>query len=247
MQCALLFFGLVKMFNTTVLPSIKGHILRHNPDCDVFAHTYDIHETSTKRNREEHAPIYPRDVYSLTSNVVMDTLDTYAEHLAPHDFALGPPGYTLKSSWGQEQVANMKKQWTSIERVWALMEQRSVHYDRVGFFRLDVEYTTPISIRRGNAVVPLFSAPEQTRVNDRMFYGLHRHAKVWATERFNNILDLKLWVPYKGDSEDFLFRLLSAHSVPYAKNACICFQRVRANGQLRPLDVAQCGEITKGC
>lgn len=245
MRCALLFFGLVKTFNTTVLPSIEEHILQQNPACTVFAHTYDIHETSTIRNGEDRAPIYPRDVYGLTRNVVMDTLDTYAKHLAPHDFDLGPPRYTLKASWGPEQVGNMKKQWTSIERVWALMEQDSTRYDRVGLFRLDVEYTMPIDIRRGDAVVPLFSAPEEGRANDRMFYGLHRYAKVWATERFNNVGGL--WKAKKGDSEAYLDRVLRMHQVPYTKNACICFQRVRANGLMNQFYAARCDEIKKGC
>lgn len=244
MRCALLFFGLVKTFNTTVLPSIKEHILQHNPTCTVFAHTYDIHETSTLRNGEHHAPIYPRDVYGLTRNVVMDTLGTYAKRLAPHDFALGPPRYTLRASWGPEQVGNMKKQWTSIERVWDLMEQDSAHYDRVGLFRLDVEYTMPINISRGDAVVPMFSAAEQGRANDRMFYGLHRYAKVWATERFNN---LDLWATNRGDSEEYVHRLLSLHKVPYVKDACICFRRVRANGVMNQYFAAPCDEIAKEC
>ena len=57
-SCALLFFGLPKEFKSTVLPSIRTHVLAVNRGCDVCAHTYNLSETSNPRNGELHAPLH---------------------------------------------------------------------------------------------------------------------------------------------------------------------------------------------
>lgn len=41
-RCALLFFGLARRFKEKAFPSIKKYIIDANPNCEVFAHTYDI-------------------------------------------------------------------------------------------------------------------------------------------------------------------------------------------------------------
>ena len=65
-SCALLFFGLPKMLEEICLPSITDNLLRVNPMCDVYAHTYDVNSTSNPRNFEENVPLNPESVYLLT-------------------------------------------------------------------------------------------------------------------------------------------------------------------------------------
>ena len=71
-SCAILFFGLVKQFKQIVLPSISEHLIRSNPSCDVYAHTYNISHFTNPRNEEFDCVIQPGDVYLLTRNVVID-------------------------------------------------------------------------------------------------------------------------------------------------------------------------------
>ena len=76
-----------------------------------------------------------------------------------------------------------------------------------------------------------------------MFYGLYKFAKVWATGRFNN---LHLWA-FKDDGEAYLGRLLRASKIPYVKDTCICFQRVRAHGKSPGRYLANCETIIAQC
>ena len=52
-RCALLFFGLAKKFQEIVLPTISSSILKHNPECDVYVHTYNVTSVSNPRNNEK--------------------------------------------------------------------------------------------------------------------------------------------------------------------------------------------------
>ena len=66
-------------------------------------------------------------------------------------------------------------------------------YQIVGLFRSDVLYKTDIDVTNGEAVVPNWGwwghSGNSTigGMNDRMFYGLRRHAEVWATGRRERI------------------------------------------------------------
>lgn len=229
-------------------------LFRHNPECDVFAHTYDIRDTTTRRNHEHNVRIYPRDVYGLTQNVVMDNMDAYATRVASRDFHLRHKNIA-HMGWTQEQVSNMKKQWISIERVWDIMEQHALTtqlargntslrpYDRIGLFRLDIKYETPIHIHRGAAVLPLFG--EHVGVNDRMFYGDYKYAKIWATTRFKFIYRWK----HSGsmNSERYLKQLLDHFNVPYETAPCVCFERVRANNKIDHTDLIHCRRVKRRC
>ena len=92
-------------------------------------------------------------------------------------------------------LENIIKQWHSIDAVFQLMEdsakQQKIGYSRVGMFRSDVMYLTPIDIfvldkgkidAHNNHVVvaPFARAP----INDRMVYGPYEAVKIWSTKRF---------------------------------------------------------------
>jgi hypothetical protein len=83
---------------------------------------------------------------------------------------------TPQLGWSQLSLENMYNQWHSIESVWDLMQdaerRRGIEYSRVGLFRTDVKYVTPIDIfKGGDAVIPDFGF----LVNDRMFYGTYNN------------------------------------------------------------------------
>ena len=67
-----------------------------------------------------------------------------------HLIAVFSRGWTYPTS-----MDNMIKQWHSIDAVWNLMNNTN-HYDRVGLFRVDVKYKTPIDISDADAVIPNF-------------------------------------------------------------------------------------------
>ena len=131
--CALLFFGLPKVFDDVVLPSIQKHIIEPNNECDVYAHTYNISITNNERNGEDAAAVFPEQAYHLTPNVIMDTIEefnavrnlTHFREYFPH---IRPWTYPTT-------MDNMIKQWHSIERVFSSMSQSRIGYVRVGLFR----------------------------------------------------------------------------------------------------------------
>ena len=126
----------------------------------------------------------------------------------------------------------MWKQWHSIEAAWELMA-RHAKYARVGLFRLDVVYRTPIDISSlGDAVVPNFA--HWTGVNDRAFYGSWDNARVWATQRIPTLARYLSTPEGKRagmHSESFMKYLTKNMTLAFAS---ICFQRVRANGKIDP-------------
>jgi hypothetical protein len=78
--CALLFFGLAKQFRSITLPSIKEHILNvpEHAQCDIYAHNYDITNVTEGTHVEESDVTFdPKEIYDLTSNVVMDTNEDF--------------------------------------------------------------------------------------------------------------------------------------------------------------------------
>ena len=218
--CALLFFGLVRRFDI-VLPTIQEHVVRHNPRCDVFAHTYYRLDISNIRNDERRAPINPFDVFQLTKNVMIETLGLFDASRYRH---LHPPG----RGWVYPtSVENMVLQWNSIQRVfdWATSVQK---YARVGLFRLDVVYKTALCLQ-DTAVVPSFG--NSGGVNDRLFMGPTEIARVWAT-RFPRVAEYQQRNRnVQGvHSETFLKFLLERQPVRFDKS--VCFWRIRATGKM---------------
>jgi hypothetical protein len=86
--------------------------------------------------------------------------------------------------------------WHSINSAWTLMEhsaaKRGIQYTRVGMFRSDVLYVTPMDIyqtdkdtydtKNNQALLAPFGA---IPVSDRMFYGPYEAVEIWATKRFD--------------------------------------------------------------
>ena len=237
-DCALLFFGLAKQFQLVVLPSITRHILSRNPGCDIYAHTYNVSETSNARNGEARVAIAPSEVFALTRRVVMDSeaaflharnLTWFRQYFPWKEKDIKPLGGWLYPT----SMDNMIKQWHSIERVWYLMARSGVRYARVGLFRLDVQYVTDIDVHDGgDAVVPQFaSLPQIDHINDRMVYGTFASAKIWATGRFSHAEKYVASHPHI-HSETFLSDLLATNNVHPVLHPAICFCRVRATGKI---------------
>jgi hypothetical protein len=129
---------------------------------------------------------------------------------------------------------NMIKQWNSLEGAWKLMEEHAkTHqksYARVGFFRPDVLYDTPIALHE-DAVMPRMGIPS----NDRLFYGTYENAKIWSTRRFSSIHQaleegkLRLGL----HSETYLAQVIYPQMTSPVVRKHICFYRVRNTGFIR--------------
>lgn len=217
--CALLFFGLVKRFDL-VLPTIRRRILRPNPVCDVFAHTYHALRTTNVRNGERNEVLRPWDVLNLTSNVIMETPGLFN---ASAYRSLHP----VHRSWVYPvSVENMVLQWNSIRQVfrWATTVRE---YAAVGLFRLDVLYQTDLCVHAfADAVLPGFK--HFGGVNDRMFVGRVAFARVWA-DRFSRVDAYRRHAPHRGvHSETFLKFVM--RNVSIRLDTSVCFWRIRATG-----------------
>jgi hypothetical protein len=216
-SCALLFFGVPRMFREAALPSIQKYLIEPNPNCDIFVHTYNITILTASRNNESNGALFPRDVYKLHPTAAR--IESVRNVLKMRDMSFFRKNH--HPGWGDccSSTVNMVKQWHSISGAWTLMEhyaqKTKKRYDRVGLFRLDVFYTHPIyvvrpttittndsdaigALREENgeeqAVVPHFlwvkATPEHyfwNFTNDRMFYGNYQYAKIWATQRFDRV------------------------------------------------------------
>ena len=161
----------------------------------------------------------------------------------------GKPAYFPwdAKTYTNSSLDNMVKQWHSVEYSFRLMEYHAkklgVTYNRVGMFRSDALYMTPIDIalldrgvadtQNNHAVMAPFA---QMPVNDRMIYGPYEAVKVWATKRFELIetrVKLRQDPGYEMHSE----RFLNASVLPEIEklgvelhiNRDICFVRTRAD------------------
>jgi hypothetical protein len=179
--------------------------------------------------------------------------EQYASTLQKYHSTLGKDGkpayFPYQAHWQRSSLDNMVKQWHSIQSVFQLMEATSKKYnktyDRVGMFRSDVMYMTPIDISRLDlgvtdtynqyAVVPSFS---QYPVNDRMIYGPTQAVRVWATQRFQLIEDRVKQASdpgYEMHSEKFMVSHVfptienQSNSMSIHLNQDICFARTRAD------------------
>lgn len=229
-DCALLFFGLPKHFTDIVLPSIRGNIVKYNPHCTIFAHSYNLHFTENARNQEPKSALHVEELHQLTPNVKLTPPFgnvTYFRQFYGH----------RTRSWAYPtSMDNMMQQWYSIEQVWRIMEDYATsenkQFARVGLFRSDTVYTTPISLLGDDAITPQFSMP----ANDRLFVGSYENAKIWATARFSSLSkaleDGKLQLGL--NSEYYLSEVILPQLSQYPPTRLPwCSQRVRATGKIR--------------
>ena len=171
-----------------------------------------------------------------------------------------------KGSWSKRNLDNVVRQWHSIESAFNLMVAESeantnnnMKYSRVGMFRSDCMYLTPIDIamvsgsgksgnnangnnnivdsNNQNMVIPAFA---QYPVNDRMIYGPFQGVKIWATKRFKLIetrAKNKTYVGRVMHSEAFMLSHIFPAILKWqggaikniVKNPDICFIRTRAD------------------
>lgn len=247
--CALLFFGLAKQFRSIVLPSIQKYILEvsENGRCDIFIHNYNVTTSVNPRAGEHNNVIDPTEVYDLTKpeNIVIETIEDFLRQRDMKFYAHSKFKPYRSLGWDRTAFENMYKQWHSIERVWDRMKEeevrRGIEYNKVGLFRSDVQYTTPIDIFDGDAVIPKFGF----LVNDRMFYGNYENARVWAKIRFPSV---KCYQPrhqsVKMHSEFFMNDLV-LKNIPNVTKRDICFYRVRADGNVWTDDCTKNYEFPK--
>jgi hypothetical protein len=174
-----------------------------------------------------------------------------------HQFFPATKGWTFPTS-----MDNMIRQWHSIESVWKLMtayeESHSMRFSRVGFFRLDVRYVDSIDISNESlAVVPSLMHDTiywSSQLNDRMFYGARDFAEVWATGRFQSVTDYLNWQQTVAPtsfisglhSESFMNYLLREKWELPVEEHDVCFERVRASGDVLEDDCSLMGKGGKG-
>lgn len=247
--CALLFFGLLRS-PEMALGSIEDYVIKPNWDCDIYVHTYNITDFTSRRSGEIRAKVNSTMAYQLlhgntatsaarNGKIVMDSMNQFQE---AHNVSYYRKYFPEKQGWDYpSSVDNMIKQWHSIQRAWDVMESSGTTYRRVGLFRLDLLYMHPISILHGNATIPYFANWVRTngkyrQMNDRMFYGNYEYAKIWASTRFSSVPEylshtenLKIGL----HSESYLawlFRNVKMESKP------LCSRRIRSNGSIKSTD-----------
>lgn len=170
--------------------------------------------------------------------------------------------YKARTYHYPSSLDNIVKQWHSIQGAWELMERtahdKNVVYSRVGMFRSDVVYVTPIDINRidrenldadnSHAVVAPFG---RMPVNDRMFYGPTKAVRIWATQRFALVDEyVKVCEPgWAMHSERFLdgaiIPAIQALGINIVINPDICFLRCRADYSVVTSD-CHLGGATRG-
>jgi hypothetical protein len=205
--CALLFFGLVKEFKSTIFPSIDTSILELNRHCDVYLHTYNLTHMPINNRSSESEPVLldVSEALLLTSDTDHVMFEPISSFHKQRDGILNHTKLNFhRQSWGDccTSHENMIKQWHSIQQVWNLMKknerqilmnvmnhtektidsQHLHYYKQVGLFRTDVYYPSPIHIFDSNAAIANFS--HYYGFNDRMFYGNYKYAEIWASKRF---------------------------------------------------------------
>ena len=260
-KCALLFFGISRQFADTAYPSTKENILDINRNCCIFVHAYDV-KVANENNSSVPVDITELDLLRHHgATLTLDTEDTFQEQndldYFRQFFPLAAPGsWTYPTS-----MDNMIRQWHSIKSVWGLMTaheaKHQTQFSRVGLFRLDVRYNGPVDISSGGvAVIPSMMHDTKfwsSQVNDRMFYGARDFAKVWAIDRFVSVAGYMNWQEVNLSnrvvglhSESFLqYLLLEKWQLPLEEKD-ICFERVRASGDILGEDCDLIGKKNTG-
>ena len=179
-------------------------------------------------------------------------------------------------TYQKTSLENIVKQWHSIESAFKLMMYTESHYSRpdgpsggggqleytrVGMFRSDALFVTPIDIAVWQGPGVTTKTDSQNRygvqagfahmpVNDRLFYGPRRAVEIWATRRFEAVEDRARLQPEPGytmHSERFLnstiFPLIEKAGYPIVSNPDLCCLRVRADESVM-LNDCSVGEVT---
>ena len=187
----------------------------------------------------------------------------------------GKPAYYpyLARTYTNASLDNLVKQWHSLENAFRLMDYHAkklnVTYSRVGMFRADAMYLTPIDIasldsnHTGTAAATTTTTDTQNNhavlapfarlpVNDRMMYGPYKAVKIWATKRFELIEErarLRRDPGFEMHSERFLNASILPEiqklGVELHVNRDICFVRTRADMSAIVSDCTQ-GGTTRG-
>jgi hypothetical protein len=215
-------------------------------------------------SRTDHGRLEP--IVSFTHDTSEQFLKRREEQLGRYQNALGIDGKPLYFPWAAKTytataLENMVRQWHSVEYVFKLMDftalQSGISYSRVGMFRSDAFYMTPIDI----ASVDTQQAIMDTRnrffvtapfalypVNDRMVYGPYEAVKVWATKRFDLVeerANQQSEPGYTMHSERFMnasiFVAMKQLGYQQATNPDICFSRTRADESTIVSDCSMAG------
>mmetsp|Transcript_24796 Transcript_24796/g.58837 ORF Transcript_24796/g.58837 Transcript_24796/m.58837 type:complete len:945 (-) Transcript_24796:33-2867(-) len=190
-----------------------------------------------------------------------ELVQKYQEEIDEYD---GKPKYFpwKAQTYTNSSIDNIVRQWHSISTAFNLMEmtakQLNFEYSRVGMFRSDVMYMTPIDIASLDGGIGVGSGNSTRRfqeptmdtqnqyfvlapfatypVNDRSIYGPYEAVKVWATQRFRLIEErakLRKQPGFTMHSERFLndMVLSEMQKLGYKRhtNPDICFLRTRAD------------------
>lgn len=238
-----------------------------NPD-DIF-----LLEAAVQQVAATHGPKDGRNANRIPN--VAFTYDTDAmflekrkDLLDKYHNTMGPDGKPAYFPWGTKtytstSLDNIVRQWHSIEFAYKLLDhyakQNGVTYSRVGMFRNDAMYLTPIDIalmdkgqpdtKNNHVVIAPFA---QYPINDRMVYGPYDAVKIWSTKRFELIekrVQLAKDPGFEMHSERFLnstvFPAMEELGFERHMNRDICFVRTRADEAALANDCAV-GGLTRG-
>jgi hypothetical protein len=206
------------------------------------------------------------------------------------DAKTGMPVYFPYKAGTYQRVTldNIVKQWHSIEIVFKLMVYTETQnrkelqqqqqgpgrqYTRVGMFRSDAMYVTPIDIallqgpglHSSSSLSSSISETDsqnrygvqagfaQMPVNDRLFYGPRKAVEIWATSRFEAVEERARLQPEPGftmHSERFLnasiFPMIEDNGYGIVSNDYLCCLRVRADESIMMNDCSWGSKVTKG-
>lgn len=164
------------------------------------------------------------DVYNITNNVTITSMHDFESNI---DLEYYRKYFPKTEGWSYpSSMDNMIKQWYSIQTAWNYMESFSLNYNRVGVFRIDLIYETPIYLDEKEAVQPNFGyafLSDLRYMNDRFFYGSYNASKHWASHRFKYVpkyLSLIQHTKFESrglHSETFLYYLMRDYYIDTGK------------------------------
>jgi hypothetical protein len=206
---------------------------------------------------EIHAPKVGRNAHRVP--LVAFTYDTDEQFLERRKSVLnkyrntvGTDGKRVYFPWASKtytnsSLDNIVRQWHSIESAFKTMDfygkRAGINYTRVGMFRNDAMYLSPIDISvldKGDVDTKneyVVTAPfARYPINDRMIYGPYQAVKIWSTRRFELIekrVQLSKDPGFEMHSERFLnttiFPAIEDLGFEFTMNRDICFVRTRAD------------------
>mmetsp|Transcript_23795 Transcript_23795/g.70104 ORF Transcript_23795/g.70104 Transcript_23795/m.70104 type:complete len:311 (-) Transcript_23795:304-1236(-) len=255
-RCALLLYGLPKFFKDRSYPTLEARLLSRLPfPCDVFVHTYNLHETTNVRNNEAACRIYPEEV-EVAQPVRVEMEDQSVVDKVLYNEFLELKRYG--DAWFNHYVSlrNVLRQYNSIQQVYKLMEkeqeERGFEYSIVCCSRMDVLYLDNLpddciqalhNIEPGTIWVPNFHEWELRSdnliyptggMNDRFAIGC-RHAMRVYTQRIASAVQFCRQKYRMFHTETFLKWHLAQHRVAVRKMR-FRFQRIRGTGEIHDID-----------